>query len=102
MVFTVYHKTYILAIFITIRNPIDKIDCGWKDIIKMLPLNSIKIHQKRGFDMLAYVIVMGRVYPNPKTRRVFGDFHKPEATRTRTFQNLLSPNLPEPEKFEFL
>ena len=45
---------------------------------------------------------MGRVYPNPKTRRVFGDFHKPEATRTRTFQNLLSPNLPEPEKFEFL
>ena len=45
---------------------------------------------------------MGRVYPNPKTRRVFGDFHKPEATGTRTFEDLLSPKLPEPEIYEFL
>ena len=47
-------------------------------------------------------VVMGRVYPNPKTRRVLGHFHKPEATRTRNFENFLSPNVPEPEIFEFL
>ena len=45
---------------------------------------------------------MGRVYPNPKTRRVLGDFFKPEATRTRTFQKSTYPKIPEPENLEFL
>ena len=45
---------------------------------------------------------MGRVYPNPKTRRVFGDFWEPEATRTRSFLEPISPKVPEPENFEFL
>ena len=47
-------------------------------------------------------VVMGRVYQNPKTRRVLGDFFKPEATRTRTFQKFIYPKIPEPEIFEFL
>ena len=54
---------------------------------------------------------MGRVYPNPKTRPEpeafsptrsypnpnFSQSHKPETTRTRTFQDLKNPKLPEPE-----
>ena len=50
---------------------------------------------------LQHVVVMGRVYPNPKTRRVLGHFCKPEATRTRTFQESINPKVPEPENFEF-
>ena len=56
-------------------------------------------------------LVMGRVYPNPKTRPEpeafsptrsnpnpkFSQFHKPETTRTRTFQDFKNPKLPEPE-----
>ena len=34
-----------------------------------------------------------RSYPNPK----FSVFHKPEATRTRTFWVFIDPKLPEPE-----
>ena len=39
-------------------------------------------------------VVMGRVYPNPR------HFTEPEATRTRTFKNLTSPKLLEPELFK--
>ena len=39
-----------------------------------------------------YLIVVDRVYPNPKTRRVLGYFPEPEATRTRTFQKFINPN----------
>ena len=45
------------------------------------------------------LIVMGRVYPNPKTRRVLDVFSKPEATRTRSFQDFVNPELPEPDIF---
>ena len=45
------------------------------------------------------IVVVDRVYPNPKTRRVFSHFYKPEATRTRTFCNFENPELPEPEVF---
>ena len=52
------------------------------------------------------VLVMGRVYPNPKTRPEpeafsptrsypnlnFSKSHKPEFTRTRTFQKFINPN----------
>ena len=43
---------------------------------------------------------MGRVYPNPKTRRVLAHFSKPEPTRTRRFQEFLYPKVPEPEIIE--
>ena len=43
---------------------------------------------------------MGRVYPNPKTRRVLGVFFIPEATRTRIFQKSTYPKVPEPENVE--
>ena len=38
------------------------------------------------------LLVVDRVYPNPKTRRVLGNFCKPERTRTRGFLNLQYPN----------
>ena len=39
-----------------------------------------------------FELVVNRVYPNPKTRRVLGYFPEPEATRTRTFQKFINPN----------
>ena len=44
-----------------------------------------------------YLLVVDRVYPNPKTRRVLGIFSKPEETRTRTFEILQYPNPIKPE-----
>ena len=60
------------------------------------------MHNNSRSIQLLSLLVMGRVYPNPKTRRVFDDFHKPEATRTRNFDDLLGPKLPEPEIYEFM
>ena len=40
---------------------------------------------------------MGRVYPNPKTRRVLDVFPEPDWTRTRKNLKFPNPKKPEPE-----
>ena len=71
--------------------------CLWLEILYILQILIFQKFRKNRILRLARGIVMGRVYPNPKTRRVFGHFNKPEATRTRTFLEFMNPKVPEPE-----
>ena len=68
----------------------------WKSMLFNL---LVTLRNYNWYRIVFHFVVMGRVYPNPKTRRVLVQFCKPEATRTRIFHNLISPKLPEPKLF---